>query len=49
MDLYTNEVGINPAFWGSQGTVASGVGYPGSSIRFGVLTHSDRADYIPVV
>lgn len=49
MDLYANEVGINPAFWVPQGLVASGVGFTGSSIRFGALTHSGRADYIPVL
>lgn len=48
-DLYTNEVGINPAYWVPQGTLAAGVGFSGPSIQFGRLTHSGRADYIPVV
>ena len=49
MDLYTNVVGVNPANWLPQGSVASGVGSSGPSIQFGILTNSGRADYIPVV
>ncbi|KAL8651232.1 MAG: hypothetical protein Q9226_004788, partial [Calogaya cf. arnoldii] len=49
VDLWTNEVGTNPANWVQQGSVASGVGFSGPSIQFGSLTSSGRADYIPVV
>ena len=49
MDLYTNEVGNNPSFFVPQPQAASGVGAPGPTIQFGILTSSGRADYIPVV
>ncbi len=49
MDIYINEVGIDPAFWVSQGQVALGVRFSGPSIHFGALAHSGRAEYIPVV
>ncbi|KAL8846305.1 MAG: hypothetical protein Q9221_008603 [Calogaya cf. arnoldii] len=49
VDLWNNEVGINPANWVQQGSVASGIGFSGPSIQFGSLTSSGRADYIPVV
>ena len=49
MKLWINEVRLNPANWIEQGSVATGVGFSGSSVRFGSLTNSGRADYIPVV
>ncbi|KAL8672053.1 MAG: hypothetical protein Q9168_003480 [Polycauliona sp. 1 TL-2023] len=49
VDLWTNQVGINPANWIQHGSVASGVGSSGPNVRFGILTTSGRADYIPVV
>ncbi|KAL8689165.1 MAG: hypothetical protein Q9218_005102 [Villophora microphyllina] len=50
-DLWINEVGINPANFipSPQGQIASGVGSAGPDVRFGRLTRSGRADYIPVV
>ncbi|KAL9635740.1 MAG: hypothetical protein Q9204_002513 [Flavoplaca sp. TL-2023a] len=49
VDLWINQVGLNPANWIEQGSVATGVGFSGSSVKFGSLTNSGRADYIPVV
>ncbi|KAL8981667.1 MAG: hypothetical protein Q9205_003611 [Flavoplaca limonia] len=47
--LWINQVGLNPDNWIEQGSVATGVGFSGSSVKFGSLTNSGRADYIPVV
>ena len=49
VDLWINQVGLNPANWIEQGPVATGVGFSGSSVKFGSLTNSGRADYVPVV
>lgn len=50
LDLWTNKVGINPANWVEQGSVASGVGFSvDQNVHFVSFTRSGRADYIPVV
>ncbi|KAL8754223.1 MAG: hypothetical protein Q9199_004491 [Rusavskia elegans] len=49
MDLWTNEVGNNPANWIEQDSVASGVGFSGPSVQFVSFAGSGRADYIPVI
>ncbi|KAI4199452.1 MAG: hypothetical protein LQ350_004593 [Teloschistes chrysophthalmus] len=48
-DLWLNEVGFNPSFFIPQNNIAAGVGAKGPEVRFGRLTRTGRADYIPVV
>ena len=49
LDLWTNEVGINPANWvKAPDKIATGVGFSGANILFATLLNTGRADYIPI-